>query len=186
MENRVKEFHQGRYIGLKNSKNEILVPAIYEDFQLLSHMEYKVGDLISAKEHGKFGLLKIGSEKKWIIKPRYDHIGVIENGFLSVNLADKWGIYDLEKDQFIVPLDCEQVESVHGFLFINGIGIFSKKGKYGIIDIEGNCSKAVFDDVDIKIGSLVTVKFKGEWGFLDKETKFTQDEEQAYISCWLP
>jgi hypothetical protein len=169
----------GKY-GIRSLNNEILVPAEYDDFVLLSGFDIQKGDRITAIKDDKYGVLSVNGEStSWILEPIYEFIGV-PNNVTYVYKDGEYAVYNFRDKCFII----EHIEelSVHapGFFCANGIGTFTKKNKKGIITEDGRFTEANFDDIDEgDWHGLVKVKEGDQWGYVNADNNFTQDEDEC-------
>ncbi len=175
-----KTFEKDGKYGLINPLGEILVQPFFEDFMMGSRDELKNGDRVVAMLNGKWGVLVCDRKGSWLIEPEYDFIGY-PNTITQVNKNGKWGIIDLSKKAFIIPLECDEVSNDQGFMFVNGIGTFDINGKTGVIRDDGTFTEAIFEEVDGFPDELVKVKLNGKWGYINEQNQFTEDEDEAYF-----
>jgi hypothetical protein len=171
----------GKY-GLKNAVGEIIVAPDYEDFMMLSSSDLQTGDWVVAQDKGKWGVLEVDGNGNWMIEPEYDYIGY-PNPITHVRKNEKWGVLDINKNEFIIPLECDKVHADMGFMFTNGIAIYEKDGKVGVIIEDGRFTSPIFEDVDEENG-FVKVKHKGEWGYINQEGEFTTSEDEEEYWCY--
>lgn len=165
--------------GLKNCFGEQIVPNDFEDFKVLNGTVMKDESRVVTKKGGKWGILKTDGSGEWILKPEYDFISY-PNSILAVRNGDKWGIMNIEKNEFIVPLEQDYVYTPLGILFENGICVFMKNEKYGFMNEFGEKTDAIFEEVDYLDG-IVKVLYNRKWGFVDENSQFTEDEDEAYF-----
>lgn len=108
---------------------------------------------IERDKKGKIGL--VNQNGKFVVKPKYDEIGIFENGIAKVRIKDKYGFIN-EKGKEILKPQFAIVED-----FVNGVARvcigakMDKKteelegGKWGYIDDEGQILiKPMYDDID--------------------------------------
>lgn len=174
-------FEQNGKYGLKNWDGSLLLPAEFEDFRMMSSEFNKSGDRIIAQVEGKEGIaLMNGNDWAWVIKPEFDYISY-PNSIVAVNKDGLWGIYDTSSGEYLVNPDLEEV-FLHGggFLFVNGIGIFRKGDKYGVINENLNISELDFDEVSMDYDGLLRVRQYDKWGYVNEDGKFEEDEDLAY------
>lgn len=169
----------GRY-GLKNALGEVMAKPLFDDFKLLSQRDIVKGEKIVTRQNGKWGVLAADGEGTWLVNPEYDFIGY-PNNITHVFRDDKWGVLDISKGEYVIE-ECESVFDNDGFLFCNRIGFYAKDGKYGVIGDWGAHTEPIFDEVEMEPDGNVKVQFKGEWGFIGEDNKFTNNEEEAYYS----
>ena len=174
-----KTFEENGQTGLKNCINEIIIPAKYEDFLILSQHVYKTGSKVATMSKGKWGILTIGNEK-WILKPEYDYVG-FPNNIIYVVKDEKYGIVNLSTNEFVLPPELEFVSSENGFMFCNGIATYGKNGKEGVMMDNGEFTEAIFDETGVpEMGEYFQVRIGDQWGFINENGEFTSDEDEAY------
>jgi len=176
--------YDGEKCGLRNWRGEILLPPVFEDFGLLTgssgkYREMYRGEKVSAKKDGKWGVVIADGTGIWIVDPVYDSIGYPSN-LTYVCLNGKWGVLNITEGRYLIEPVCDSIVDNDGFLFCNGIGFYRKDGKYGVIGSWGSFTDAIFDDYEGAPEGAVKVKYKGEWGYVNKEGSFTSDSEEAY------
>jgi len=166
--------------GIRLAVGEVILPPLFEDLGV--YVNVKKGDRVAVKQNGKWGVVVAdGTGKHWIVEPRFDWIG-FPNPLTPVKKGDKWGVYDLTKNRYLVPPECDSMETAGGYLFTNGTAICEKDGKYGLITDAGLFTGTVFDDIDNPPEEPVKVKYKGVWGWLNEKGRFTTDEDEAAIT----
>ena len=171
-------------VGLKTEEGEVILPSIFDDIYKISPDFPSKGDRLVVKQNGKWGVIEADGKGAWIINPEYEYIGY-PNRITHVRKDDKWGVLDIEKDEYLIKPECDLIHDTDGFMFNNGIGVYEKNGRIGIVTEYGNFTDAIFEDLDGDPDGLVEVKFEGEWGFIDENNSFTVDEEEAYYSYEL-
>jgi hypothetical protein len=174
-------FTEGNYCGLKNALGEIILAPKYDDMAILRGIETSRNDYVSVKKNGKWGVAIADGEGAWIIQPEFDYIG-IPNNLTHVYKDGKWGVLNLKEGNFLIPVECDSISHEHGFLFVNGLAIYTKNNKTGVITQSGQFTDAIFDDVEWWEGA-VKVLLEGQWGFIDENNQFTTDEEEACYSA---
>ena len=169
---------EGGKCGLKSLLGEIILPVDFEDVKLLSSSIVEKGDRIVAQQNGKWGVVLADGEGTWLMKPEFDYIGY-PNNITHVQKDGKWGVIDITKNEFLIQPECEYVNDDNGFMFINGISIYMKDGKTGVITSYGAHTKPIFEEVEFDPEGLVQVKYDGKWGFITEDNRFTEDEDEA-------
>lgn len=166
--------------GLKSALGEVLIPAKFEDFMMMTQQEIKNGDLVVTRDKGKWGVLKADGRGTWILKPEFEYIG-FPNNITFVCKDGKWGVIDILKGKYLIEPECDEILHDRGFMFINRVGFYVKNEKYGVIMDWGAFTKPVFEDYggDIDAGP-VKVKYRGRWGYINEKNEFTEDEDDAY------
>ena len=167
--------------GLKTALGEMVLPAAYEDMLVLSFRDTAKGDRVSACHNGKWGVVIADGIGTWHIQPEYDYIGY-PCDFTHVRKDNKWGVLNVSTGEYLIPPECDSISHESIFLFINGLAVYDKDGKTGVISSCGAFTAPEFDDVEWSEGS-VKVKYQDKWGFINEENKFTTDEDEAYYAC---
>lgn len=175
---------KGGKCGLRTALGEIILPPLFENLKLLSSRrgkagELKKGDRVVAMKDGKWGVVEADGNGTWLIEPEYDYIGYPNN--ITFFLKDgKWSIMNISTRECLVK-DCDEVPAWNGLMFMNRVGTYKKKGKWGVIMDWGAMTKPLFDDVsgDTDDGP-VEVKYNGKNGFINEKNEFTEDEDEAY------
>lgn len=164
--------------GLKSALGIVILDADYEEFQMLSSTEFITGDRVVAKQNDKWGVLVIDGPGSWLIEPEYDYIGY-PNNLTHVKKGNEWGVLDIEKKDFLLPLGSGKIEAHSGFMFTNGIGVYEKDGKYGVIVDDGTYTDPIFDKVDDEPFGLVKVRLNKIWGYISKNRQFTENKDEV-------
>jgi len=170
----------GKY-GIVAADGEQLVEAAFDNFMLMSGSELKKGDYTVAMRDEKWGVLICDGKGTWHLEPEYDYIGYPQ-GLFSLRKDDKWGVFNLQTKQFLIPLECDSISQNRGIMFENGISIYEKNGKFGVIQENGLFTDALYDEVDGFPDEFVKVKLNGKWGYLDENSKFTDNQDNAAFS----
>ena len=88
---------------------------------------------------------------------------------------------NIRKNEYLIDPECEVVYDNNGFLFSNRIGFYKKDGLIGVIGDWGGFTAPLFEDFGGEMDSgPVKVKYKGDWGCINKENEFTADEDDGY------
>jgi hypothetical protein len=91
---------EGKKVGLKTAPWVLLLPPLFEDFQMMTNQEIKNGDRVVTQQGGKWGVIIADGTGTWIIKPEYEYIGY-PNNLTDVRKYGKWGVLDLAKGSSI-------------------------------------------------------------------------------------
>ena len=169
-------------IGLKTALGEVILPPIFEDIYILTFIDYNKGAYVTVGINGKYGVVIADGIGTWVIEPKFDYIG-IPTSLTNVFINNKWGVIKIPSGEYLIPPECDAVSRSNGFLFINGLAIYEKDGKTGVISSCGHFTKPEFEDIEWWDDGSVKVKYNGEWGFIDENDQFTTDEDEAYYSC---
>ena len=172
-------YMDGELCGLKNALGEVLLAPVFEDMKLLSQHDIEKGDRIVAQQNSKWGVVLADGVGTWLVQPEYDTIGY-PNSLTYVCKNGKWGVLNLATFEFLIPLECDKIYADNGFMFINGVGVYEKDDRKGIVSSSGEFTGAIFDDVDCEPDEHVKVLLNGEWGYINEGNEFTSDLEEAY------
>ncbi len=153
-----------------------IVPNEFQDFQLLSVEYLKKDSRVVAQKNDLWGVLKTDGSGSWIVAPEYDSIS-FPNQLVKVGKNGKFGVLDILSKEFVVPLEMDEINGENNFLFVNGISIFSKDGKFGLLNQNGNVTKPIFDEVDFD--SEAKVRLGDKWGYANEEGEFTEDSDEG-------
>lgn len=171
--------------GLRTALGEVILPPRFEGLNVLfirpkKVRELKMGDRVVACKDGRYGVVIADGTGTWIIEPIYDFIGY-PNDLAHVCIGGKWGVLNIRKNEYMIEPECEVVYDNNGFLFSNRIGFYKKDGLIGVIGDWGGFTAPLFEDFGGEMDSgPVKVKYKGDWGYINKENEFTADEDDAY------
>lgn len=178
-------FENNNKYGIKDINGEIIIPAAFDNYLLLSSHTLQKGDRVVTELNGKYGVLEAdGTGKNWLLEPEYDYIGY-PNSITYVVKKGEISIYSFTEKKFIE----EGIDSLsvikEGFPFVNDICIYKKNDKYGVLRIDGKNTGAIFDFFEDKgWEGLVKVKFNNEWGFINENGNFTTDETEAAFNYY--
>ncbi len=175
-------FEENGKHGLKSALGELLLPAVYDDFMMLTSESLNKGDLVVTQQDGLWGVIVADGKGTWLVEPIYNYIGY-PNPITNVCKGKKWGVLNIVTGEFVIPLECDMVHAHSGFMFMAGIGSYEKDGKIGIVREDGSFTDAIFEDVNIDLEDLVRVKLDGQWGFINEQGAFTTDEDD---DVWVP
>jgi hypothetical protein len=141
-------YFEGQKYGLKKWDETVLLPAVFDDFKLLTSSELDFGDRVVAIINNKEGVVLIGQNTwSWVLEPEYDYI-TYPSDIVALRTNNKWGIYNLSQQQFIIPGHCDSIVLQNGFLFCNGIGQYQVGERWGVIDQSGAFITPLYDEVD--------------------------------------
>lgn len=139
----------------------------------------KINDLVPTQdEKGKWGFKQFGS---WVIKSRFDDVGLFEDGLAPAKMNGKWGYIDRE-GKSVIPYKYEAAAP-----FNTGLARVMLYGKYGFIDKSGLTvipfKYMLASDFD---NGLARVVFDGKAGFVDKSGQWfdTKREMQETFSSF--
>lgn len=163
-------FSKGGDIGYINIKNEVVIPPTYQ----------YAGDFKDGLAHAKLktdtGYGYINKKQEWIIPATFASANPFYNNYATVTkkgaVSGKllYGVIN-KKGQVVVPLVYDFVSETRG----NGTFVFTRSGKYGIIDSTGKVlSEKLSHKYPAFVGNLIVMTFdtasgilttKGEWLF---------------------
>ena len=101
---------------------------------------------------------------KIILEPKYEAVGVFQEGRSIVKEKDRWGIIG-KTGKFILPPKYDEM-----FHFYEGLASVRKNGKYGFINPNGKLVIAAkFDLVGVFSYGLAAVVIDGKIGYINKK-----------------
>ena len=165
----------GKY-GLKSAVGEVLLPAAFEDFMIMSGDVLRKGSRVVTQQNRKWGVIIADGTGSWMIMPEYDYIGY-PNHLTPVCKDNKWGVLNIATGDYLIPLDCDMVHADRGLMFVNGIGSYEKDGKTGIIREDGAFTQAIFEDTDFDLEGPVKVMLNSDWGYINEQGNFTTNQD---------
>lgn len=177
----------GEWIYL-NNKNEIQKKFFADDLIPVSNKRQIV------RAGTKYGLLD--AESKWLIPVVWDSLTEINENLFLVRAKNKWGAIT-DKNQKIISVAFDSIDFENGFrvflkrngwqlidiagksltqksyqsiIKFNGASWIAQNGIYwGVLDVTGReIVHCVFDSIGDRTKNLVAVKFKGQYGIIDK------------------
>jgi hypothetical protein len=170
----------GKY-GLVNCIGEQLLMPNFENFQMMSSHDMKIGDRVVAQLNDKWGIVTLdGRAGVWVVEPAYDYIG-FPNSITSFQKDNKWGVMNISTKEWILPLVCDKIYGANGFMFVNGIGVYEIGEKSGLILENGECTEAIYDEVDLVAEEFSKARIGDTWGFIAKDGQLVQDPDEAYF-----
>jgi hypothetical protein len=171
-------FEQGEYIGFKDAKGHIILPARYM-FTVSDTFSRKAAIVIDSVG----GPMVIDKTGKKILSPYIYDNGpdyVVEGVFRVVDENKKMGFADLDGN-VVIPIKYDFVTEFHDGLACFGSGYtveqkgemsFMKGGKWGFIDHKGDTIiPQVYDEMNWFESGTVTLKKDGKTVTLDKAGK---------------
>lgn len=179
----------GRY-GLKNIKEEILVPPIYKGFsEVNSYIEKRNKPVAAIGENDKYGLVTTDGEGKPLTKFEYNQIKCTH--FNSVYTCYKNNGEKIEKGlidkngKTIVSCEMDKIHEAKG-----GIIILEKDSKYGLYTTWGLYIKPQYDDLTNEHDKSQTIIVRNDnmWGNLSSEGLFVPKNKSSATSllCFYP
>jgi hypothetical protein len=154
--------------GVINKEGKLIID-FTEGYQFISLQNFKIG-IIEVKKNSKYGFVNIKNE---ILLPIiHDYIGIIANGFISVQLDKKQAVFN------------DSLKMVVGFKY-DDIGIFSDSlyngkryaaillnKKYGYIDNKGNVIiPFIYNEAYEFDGGRAKVAINNKYGYIDTNGK---------------
>ena len=174
-------FEENGFYGLKSCLGELLIPAKFQDFKLLSAENVSRGNKVVAYDNFKLGIIRADGFGDWLVKPEYDAIGY-PNALTSVRINDKWGVLDTNTGELVLPVVYDKIYNGNSFMFMNGIAYLVKNEKYAVMNIYGEYTEAIFDDAVPNENGTIEVTIAGLEGYIDKNGQFTTDIDEAYYA----
>lgn len=117
------------------------------------HLLYAQDLSIERNKKGKMGL--VNQNGKFVVKPKYDEIGIFENGIAKVRIKDKYGFINEKGKEILKPQFAIVEDFVNGVARVCVGAKMNKKteelegGKWGYINDEGQILiKPMYDDID--------------------------------------
>jgi len=179
--------------GVISNKGKLLIPCEYKSIQIIDNKLIltskddninvfgMMGDPLCQLKFNDFkinkskelGLIYLKFKKKWgvlnlqgTIKVPFifDNLGSSHKNYIEVLMKKKWGIYDFEKNELILP--CEHLSIKH--IYLNYFSVL-KDDKWGIHDIESNilCVPFIYDGIKSINSENIGVFEKEKWGLLN-------------------
>lgn len=148
--------------GLKNFKNEDMLPSIYK------YIDKADEDILRVKtKDGLYGFIDV---KKWIVQPTYDYLERFEDGIALAKKNNKWGYINTLGKEFI-PLKYEKAHN-----FKNGYADVTYNAELFIIDKAG---KTLFKSANIKylenvFNEIFIIKNKNDSSYIVDKNGITQ------------
>lgn len=137
-------------------------------------------DKIEAIGSNDIGLCTIYDGKTWNVYTLdgelkyggYSNISTLANGVVAAEKNGKWLLLDEESGEQLIKDTFDNVkQDEKGIVYRNSRLFVEIKGKYYMIDIEGNkIVKTAFEDAKIFNGQgYAAVKLDGKWGFINQD-----------------
>jgi hypothetical protein len=169
----------GKY-GLASADGSVLLPAVFDDFKLLSGFTIRAGQKVVARLGDKYGIAIAGTEGEWLIEPMYDDIA-FPNMITAVKKGEKWGFLNTQTLEMVIPVELDTISNGHSFPFVNGVGYFQKDDKWGVILEDGTYTAAVFDEAEPNDSGVIEVRQGNVSGWIDQKGQLTTDENDAWF-----
>lgn len=171
-------FSSGGKMGVKDYLGSPIVPAIYDEVQLV---EGEMEDAGFGRLGDRWGLVAGCGEKVDSPLIAFDepfHY-TYESEWTIVKKDGKYGVYDIFKKRFLLdPLYDELIETAGFYHLIPRIG-----DRYGFFN-EEFCIAPQFEQYHLgRSLSFIRFMLDGRWGFIDKDGAWTEqiDEARAYV-----
>lgn len=169
---------EGNRVGLKTPGGEVILPPRFEDLHIRYTRLWK-GVRVVVKQNGKWGMMVADGTGTWILPPRFDYVGQPDI-LVPLSKKGKWGVFNMIKNRYLIPLQCDSLSVAYGYMFTNGIGQYERKGKKGVITEKGAFTKALFEEIRGIPGGPVEVKYKSKWGYINQKNRFTPARHKAH------
>lgn len=184
---------KGKYGALQNN-SEVTIKPIYDELSSFDDRKNKnvktehphvinlhwlhnyYGDEYAIAEYeGKYGVVNKNNEM--IVKPIYDSITKLFNGFSVIKLDDKYGYMDDKFEVVQKPIFRKAREFAGNVAFVQS----NANGKWGCITQEMDLKiNDVYDEIySLYNGFARTVK-DGKWGYLDDTCKVIVEPKYDY------
>ncbi len=161
--------------GLIDTAGKVLLPTDYSEIHF-DYQDDKVIDLTTASDRDqKHGEMSV--DGKMLLKPVYDEIFDLKNGFIRVKLNGKYGLIT-RNEKFVV-------QPVYDAMYIDRssrIAIVRLAGKKGMIDLNGNkIISPVYDELYPAKDNYVFER-DGKWGIMNQKEKVLTTLDYQSIS----
>jgi hypothetical protein len=177
------EFEVNGKIGLKNCIGEQLLNPIFEEFEITARYPHVIGELVSARYNGKWGVVKLdGGDGVWLIEPEYDYIDC-PSCSTKFRKNGKLGVMNVFTKEWILPLFCDYIHADQNTTFLySGITCYEVNDKLGLALYNGDYTDAIFDEVDKDNESYYYKARIGElWGYVAKDGQLVQERQNAHF-----
>ena len=174
-------FEEYGFYGLRSCTGEILAPAIFQDFKLMTQEDVSKGSRVVAAVDFKFGVIRADGSGNWLVKPEYDDIGY-PNNITSVRISDKWGVLNTTNGELLLPVEYDVIFNGDTLMFTNGIAFMIKNEKFAVMNIYGEYTEAIFDNAMPGEDGTIEVTINGVDGYIDENGQFTTDYDEAYYA----
>lgn len=184
---------KGKYGTLKNN-SEVSIKPIYDEMSSFDDMKdknvktehpyilnlhwlhnYHGNEYAIAEYQGKYGI--VNKDNKMLVKPIYDSITKLFNGFSVIKLDDKYGYLNNKFEVVQKPIFKEAREFLEDVTFVQS----NANAKWGCITKEMNL--VIGDEYDeiynLYNGFARTVK-DGKWGYIDNKCKVIIEPKYEY------
>lgn len=184
---------KGKY-GALESNSEVIVKPVYDELSYFDDRKNKniktdhphvinlhwlhnyYGDEYAIAEYkGKYGV--VNKENKMVVKPIYDSITKLFNGFSVIKLDEKYGYLNDEFEVVQKPIFRKAREFIGDVAFVQS----NANGKWGCITKEMDLKiNDVYDEIyNLHNGFARTVK-DGKWGYIDNTCKVIVEPKYEY------
>jgi hypothetical protein len=123
---------------------------------------------------GKLGI--IDTKGNILAKPIYDSINLEFNGFIKVEVGEKFGLLNKNFDVILKPIFTD-IED-----FVYETAVVEYKGKYGCIDRQMNMKiKPIFDRIYLLDNEIRRIELNNNWGFADAQCNIIVKPSFQYL-----
>ena len=183
----------GKY-GALASSNDVIIKPVYDELSNFDDRKNKniktdhphiinlhwlhnyYGDNYAIAEYkGKYGI--VNKDNEMVVKPIYDSITKLFNGFSIIKLDEKFGYLNDEFEVVQKPIFRDAREFLGNVTFVQS----NANGKWGCITKDMNLKiNDVYDEIyNLHNGFARTVK-DGKWGFIDDTCKVVVKPKYEY------
>lgn len=126
---------------------------------------------------GKLGI--IDTEGNMFAKPIYDSIDLEFNGFIKVEVGEKFGLLNRNFEVVLKPI-FTQIEN-----FVYDTAVVEYKGKYGCIDRNMQMKlKPEYDRIYLLDEGVRRIEFENKWGFADAQCNMVVKPSFEYLESF--
>lgn len=184
---------KGKY-GALESNSEVIIKPVYDELSSFDDRKnkniktdhphvlnlhwlhnYYGDDYAIAEYNGKYGV--VNKENKMVVKPIYDSISKLFNGFSVIKVDDKFGYLNDEFEVVQKPIFKNAREFLSDVAFVQS----NANAKWGCITKEMDLKiNDVYDEIyNLHNGFARTVKDK-KWGYIDNTCKVVVEAKYEY------
>lgn len=179
--------------GLLKSDKEIVIKPIFDELSILDDRnnknqklehpnllnlhwihDYKGDEYSIVKYKEKYGI--INTNNQMVVKPIYDSISRLFNGFFIIKIDDKYGFLNDKYEVVQKPIFKAARDFLEDITFVQLV--FDSKWK--CIDKNMNLSKDSFDEVYNFNDNFARIVVDNKWGFIDNNCKIVIEPKYNY------
>lgn len=165
-------------LGVKDITGKIRVPAIYSNYsELYSYTIKRNAPVAAQNEEGKFALVTTDGKGTPLCNFKYDMIECkhYTSFYTCSKESDGRRFLGLltAKGQELVPCEMDVIYGIS-----NGIIVFEKDGKYGLVTSWGLYIPPIYNELREDEQKFVHAELNGQWGHISGEGTFIPDEDE--------